>query len=98
MRSASKVAAIRAEHAITVSPMVAGVADAARLKRELSNLVNRAYGLTPEDRAADMGTRPTAHARRARRPTIDRDGPCAGLCDGRRSGRRHPLDTPLTPY
>jgi hypothetical protein len=58
MFSASKVAAIRAEHAATVSPMTARVADVARLKRELSSLVNRAYDLTPEEERLMWATAP----------------------------------------
>ena len=56
--SAAAVAAIRAEHAATVAPMAARLAEAARLERRLSNLVNRAHGMTAEDEALMWSTAP----------------------------------------
>jgi hypothetical protein len=56
--SAAAVAAIRAEHAATVAPVAARLAEAARLENELSSLVNRAYGLTPEDERLMWATAP----------------------------------------
>lgn len=56
--SAAAVAAIRAEHAATVVPMAAKLAEAARHEAALSAIVNRAYGLTPEDEALLWATAP----------------------------------------
>ena len=56
--SAAAIAAIRAEHAATVAPMAARLAEAARREAELSALVNRAYGLTPEEEALLWATAP----------------------------------------
>jgi hypothetical protein len=47
--SAADVAAIHVEHAATISPMAVRLAEAARLERAFSSLINRAYGLTPEE-------------------------------------------------
>jgi hypothetical protein len=56
--SVAAVAAIQAEHAATVAPIAARLAESARLERELSNLVNRAYGLTPEEERLMWQTAP----------------------------------------
>jgi hypothetical protein len=56
--SAAAVAAIRAEHAATVAPVAARLAEASRLENELSTLVNQAYGLTPEDERLMWATAP----------------------------------------
>jgi hypothetical protein len=56
--SAPAVATIHAEHAATVAPMGARLIEAARLERELSGLVNRAYGLTQEDERLMWATAP----------------------------------------
>jgi hypothetical protein len=56
--SAAAVAAIRAEHAETVAPVAARLAEASRLENELSRLVNQAYGLTPEDEQLMWSTAP----------------------------------------
>src|SRR5208283_1820282 len=45
--SVAAVAAIRTEHAETVAPVAARLAEASRLENELSRLVNHAYALTP---------------------------------------------------
>ncbi len=58
MLSAAAVSAIDAEHAASISPMAARLAEAARLERELSSLVNRAYGLTPEQERLMWATAP----------------------------------------
>jgi len=56
--SAAAIAAIRAEHAATIAPMWVRLAEAARHETELSALVNRAYGLTPEEEALLWATAP----------------------------------------
>ncbi len=56
--SAAAIAAIRAEHAATIAPMAARLAEAARREAELSALENRAYGLTPEEEALLWATAP----------------------------------------
>jgi hypothetical protein len=40
---------LRAEHARTIDPARALAAEALTLERQLGNLVNEAYGLTPEE-------------------------------------------------
>jgi hypothetical protein len=40
---------IRAEHAATIAPMQAKLAEVVGLERRISDLVNQAYGLTPEE-------------------------------------------------
>jgi hypothetical protein len=47
--SASAVHAIRQEHAQTVQPLQAALREAERLEWRLSDLVNEAYGLTPDE-------------------------------------------------
>jgi hypothetical protein len=56
--SAAAVAVIRAEHAETIAPIAARLAEATRLESELSGLVNRAYGLTEEDERLMWQTAP----------------------------------------
>lgn len=56
--SAAAIAAIRAEHSTTIAPMAARLAEVARHEAELSALVNRAYGLTPEEEALIWATAP----------------------------------------
>jgi hypothetical protein len=56
--SAAAVAAIRTEHAATIAPATARLAEASRLENELSRLVNQAYGLTPEDERLMWATAP----------------------------------------
>jgi hypothetical protein len=47
--SAAGVQAVREEYANTVRPMQAALREAERLERRLSDLVNQAYGLTPDE-------------------------------------------------
>jgi hypothetical protein len=47
--SAAAIKAIKAEHARTVVPTQVVLAEAERLERQISDLVNEAYGLTPDD-------------------------------------------------
>lgn len=47
--SAAAIKAIKAEHARTVAPAQALLAEADRLERRISDLVNEAYGLTPDE-------------------------------------------------
>jgi hypothetical protein len=47
----AEVAAVKAAHAGTVAPITARLNEAARLERDLSAVVNAAYGLTPEEEA-----------------------------------------------
>jgi hypothetical protein len=47
--SAAGVQAVREEYARTVQPMQAALREAERLEWRLSDLVNQAYGLTPEE-------------------------------------------------
>ncbi len=56
--SSAAVAAIRAEHATTIAPMAAKLAEAARHEAALSAAVNHAYGLTPEEEALMWATAP----------------------------------------
>ncbi len=56
--SAASVQHIREEHAGLVAPMARRLAEAARLERRLSDLVNEAYGLTPDDVALMWRTAP----------------------------------------
>jgi hypothetical protein len=56
--SSASIAAIRAEHATTIAPVGARLAEAARLEATLSEMVNRAYGLTAEDEALMWETAP----------------------------------------
>ncbi len=56
--TSAAIAAIRTEHAATVAPMAARLAEAARHEIALSALVNRAYGLTPEEEALLWATAP----------------------------------------
>jgi hypothetical protein len=56
--SSSSIVAIRAEHAATIAPMTARLAEAARHEATLSAMVNRAYGLTAEDEALIWETAP----------------------------------------
>jgi hypothetical protein len=56
--SVADVAAIKQAHAKTVAPVTARLDEAARLERELSAVVNAAYGLTPEEEALIWRTAP----------------------------------------
>ena len=47
--AAAGVQAVREEHARTVQPMQAVLREAAGLEQHLSDLVNQAYGLTPDE-------------------------------------------------
>jgi hypothetical protein len=52
------VAAVKAAHAGTVAPITARLSEAARLERDLSAVVNAAYGLSPEEEALVWRTAP----------------------------------------
>lgn len=54
----AEVAAIKAAHAETVAPITARLTEAAALERDLSAVVNAAYGLTPEEEALVWRTAP----------------------------------------
>ncbi|MBU8544776.1 MULTISPECIES: Eco57I restriction-modification methylase domain-containing protein [Roseomonadaceae] len=56
--SVAEVAAVKAAHAGTVAPITARLNEAARLERDLSAVVNAAYGLTPEEEALVWRTAP----------------------------------------
>ena len=56
--SAAEIARIKREHAETVAPARQAAAEALRLERRLSDLVNQAYGLTPEEVALMWSTAP----------------------------------------
>ncbi|MBA3810820.1 MAG: Eco57I restriction-modification methylase domain-containing protein, partial [Caulobacteraceae bacterium] len=56
--SAAEVARLKREHAATIAPAREAAAEAARLERRLSDLVNIAYGLTPDDAALMWSTAP----------------------------------------
>ena len=56
--SAADVARLKREHAATIAPARAAAAEVARLERRLSDLVNAAYGLTPEEVALMWATAP----------------------------------------
>jgi hypothetical protein len=56
--SSAAIAAIQAEHAETVAPMTQRLAEAVGHERTLSDLVNQAFGLTPEDVALMWQTAP----------------------------------------
>ncbi len=47
--SAAEVARLKAEHAATLDPARLAAAELLRLERRLSDMVNAAYGLTPDD-------------------------------------------------
>ncbi len=47
--SAAEVARLKREHAATIVPARQAAAEAQRLERRVSDLVNQAYGLTPEE-------------------------------------------------
>lgn len=47
--TAAALKALRDEYAATVAPLRTAAAEAERLEREMSDLVNDAYGLTPDD-------------------------------------------------
>lgn len=47
--SAAALRAVREEHARSIQPMQARLREAERLERELSDLVDAAYGLTPDE-------------------------------------------------
>lgn len=56
--SVAAIGAIRTEHAATIAPMARRLAEAAKREAVLSDLVNRAYGLTPEEEALLWATAP----------------------------------------
>jgi hypothetical protein len=56
--SAAEIARLKREHAETIMPARQADAEAQRLERRLSDLVNRAYGLTPEEVALMWATAP----------------------------------------
>jgi hypothetical protein len=56
--SVADVAAIKQAHAETIAPVMSRLDEAARLERELSAVVNAAYGLTPEEEALIWRTAP----------------------------------------
>jgi len=56
--SAAALKGLRDEHAQTIEPARALAAEAAQLERQISDLVNRAYGLTPEEVALMWQTAP----------------------------------------
>ncbi|WP_428491996.1 hypothetical protein [Rhodopila sp.] len=56
--SAAEVARLKREHAGTIMPARQAAAEAQRLERRLSDLVNQAYGLTAEEVALMWATAP----------------------------------------
>jgi hypothetical protein len=56
--TAAGVSGLRDEHTRTIEPARTLAAEALRLETELSNLVNQAYGLTPEEIALMWQTAP----------------------------------------
>jgi hypothetical protein len=56
--SAADIARLKQEHAQTVEPVRRAVTQALALERQLSDLVNAAYGLTPEEVALMWATAP----------------------------------------
>ncbi len=56
--SAADIARLKQEHAATVEPARRAAHEALALERRLSDLVNAAYGLTPEDVALMWATAP----------------------------------------
>ena len=56
--SAAEIGRLKREHADTVAPARQAAAEALRLERRLSDLVNQAYGLTPEEVALMWSTAP----------------------------------------
>ena len=60
--SAADIARIKREHATTIVPARHAAAEAQRLERRLSDLVNQAYGLTPDEVALMWQTAPPPDA------------------------------------
>jgi hypothetical protein len=56
--SPADIAAIKKAHAETVAPVATRLNEAANLERELSAVVNAAYGITPEEEALIWRTAP----------------------------------------
>lgn len=56
--SAAEIARLKREHAETIMPAREAVTESQRLERRLSDLVNQAYGLTPEEVALMWATAP----------------------------------------
>ena len=56
--SGTEIARLKREHAETIMPARQAAAEAQRLERRLSDLVNQAYGLTPEEVALMWATAP----------------------------------------
>ncbi|MGE5192596.1 MAG: hypothetical protein ACM3U2_08850 [Deltaproteobacteria bacterium] len=56
--SAAALKSLRDEHARTIEPARAQAAEALQLERRLSDLVNEAYGLTPDEVALMWQTAP----------------------------------------
>ena len=55
---AAALKSLRDEHARTIEPARAQAAEALQLERQLSDLVNEAYGLTPDEVAVLWQTAP----------------------------------------
>ena len=56
--TAAALRSLRDEHARTIAPARALAVEAAHLERRISDLVNEAYGLTPEEVALMWATAP----------------------------------------
>ena len=56
--SAADIARLKQEHDTTLGPALAAADEALALERRLSDLVNAAYGLTPEEVKLMCGTAP----------------------------------------
>lgn len=56
--SAAEIARLKAEHAETLTPAIAAAGEILAIERRLSDLVNAAYGLTPEEVALMWRTAP----------------------------------------
>lgn len=56
--SAAEIARLKQEHRVTVEPARGAAREALALERRLSDIVNAAYGLTPEDVALMWATAP----------------------------------------
>ena len=81
--TAAGLKALRDEYARSLEPARKLAAEAVKLEHEISDLVNAAYGLTPDEIALHVGHRPAAHADlrgpdAAKAINID-----AGVSDGR---------------
>ena len=54
----AEIAAIKDSHTQMIAPVAAQINEAAQLERDLSAMVNAAYGLTPEEEALVWRTAP----------------------------------------